>query len=57
MLLTEEVATEGRQMLEDCDFSHGSVQWVTEHSYHASILLTRGPETEVKYWSPDYLNY
>lgn len=54
---TEEVATAERQMLEDCDFSHGSMQWVIEHPYHAAILLTRGLETETKYWSPDYLNY
>lgn len=38
MPLTEEVATAERQMLEDCDFSHGPVQWVTVHLCHASIL-------------------
>lgn len=56
MPLTEGVATAERQMLEDCDFGHGSVQWVTEHSCHASVLLTRGPETEIKFRCPDYLN-
>lgn len=57
MPLTEEVATAERQMLEGCDFSPGSVQSVTEHSYHASILLTRGPDTVIKYWSSNHLNY
>lgn len=56
MPLTEEMATAERQMLEDYDFSHGSAQWVTEHSYCASILLTRGLEAEIRYWSPG-LNY